>query len=174
LFACFVGTTSSSDFPAAYMSAVPPWAFADRSDSLESETAGISRFSRLEFSDMHRFSDSAVPLGHSPWNAIARVAFPQTLQGRRTKRMISELNGWPACTSGRCYTRDVTIPSVRFEAAVVGYAFCVGLFHSQLQAGSSRRFQCPLFLSFHSQLQAGSSRRFQCPLFLPLFLPTTS
>ena len=57
---------SSSDFPTTCTSAVPPEAFADRSGSVELEAVGISRFSRLEFSDMLRFFDSAVPRHHLP------------------------------------------------------------------------------------------------------------
>jgi hypothetical protein len=60
LFACVVGTMGSSDFPTTYTSVVPPVAFTDRCDSLESQVVGISRFSRLEFPDMLRFYDSAV------------------------------------------------------------------------------------------------------------------
>jgi len=77
-------------------------------------------------------------------DAMYHVAFPLTGQGRRTKVMISELNGWPACTSLRCYTHEVTLISVRFEAEVTGYAFLVRLFHSLLHAGLSRRFPRPL------------------------------
>jgi hypothetical protein len=53
-------------------------------------------------------------------DAMQRIAFQATQRCRRTEVVISELNGWPACTSGRCYTRDVTIPSVRFEAEMTG------------------------------------------------------
>ena len=81
LFACVVGTTSSSDFPAACMSAVPSWTFADRSDGFPSEAVGISRFSRLEFSDMLRFFDSAVPLDRLP------LARSSVLPSRRHHRV---------------------------------------------------------------------------------------
>ena len=66
LFADVAGTTDSSDFSRAFMSAVPSVTFADRSKgeahqtSLPMETKEISRFSRLECPRMHRFSDSAV------------------------------------------------------------------------------------------------------------------
>ena len=71
LFARVAGTMKSSDFPSAYMSAVPPEAFADRSNSKELETVGISRFSRLKFPDMLRFYDSAVPPHHLPYRDAA-------------------------------------------------------------------------------------------------------
>ncbi len=82
---------------------------------------------------MLRFHDSAVPA--SRWqNATVRAQkaprLPQPSQCGHTGRIISELNSWPACTSGRCDTRNVTAASVRFEAAVVAYTFCVGAFHS--------------------------------------------
>ena len=52
--------------------------------------------------------------------AVVDVAFPQTSQGRRTESVISELNGWPACPSCRCYTHGVAVVGVRFEAGVTG------------------------------------------------------
>ena len=67
LFAGFAGNMNPSDFPSAFMSALPPVMFADRSRlRCRRETGGISRFSRLEFPDMRRFFDSAAPLPGSP------------------------------------------------------------------------------------------------------------
>jgi len=63
LFAVVVSNTDPSDFPSAYMPAVPSVTFADRSESGDSETDGISRFSRLECCGMLRFSDSAASVG---------------------------------------------------------------------------------------------------------------
>jgi hypothetical protein len=70
LFANFVGTTRSSDFPETCISAVPPEAFSDRSTIalLQAivEISGISRFSRLKFLRMLRFFDSAEPFHRLP------------------------------------------------------------------------------------------------------------
>ncbi len=48
----------------------------------------------------------------------------------------------PPC---RCYTHRVTTISVRLRDSVSGKDFAVRLFHSQLQAGLSRRFLRPCF-----------------------------
>jgi hypothetical protein len=49
------------------MSVLPPVAFTDRSQSkVVWEADEVSRFSRLEFPDMLRFYDSAVPPVRSP------------------------------------------------------------------------------------------------------------
>jgi hypothetical protein len=70
LFVRVDGTTKSSDFPSAFMSAVPSERFADRPCRLPSGavqgTDGISRFSRLKFPHMHQVFDSAVSASHSP------------------------------------------------------------------------------------------------------------
>ena len=66
LFARFAGTMGPCDFPPACMSALPSETFADRSESDDSETDEISRFSRLECCRMLRFSDSAASAGVSP------------------------------------------------------------------------------------------------------------
>ncbi|REJ88259.1 MAG: hypothetical protein DWQ35_19970 [Planctomycetota bacterium] len=67
LFVGFAGTMDPSDFPSAFLSALPPVMFSDRSPPhCGKETDGISRFSRLEFPDMRRFFDSAAPLPGSP------------------------------------------------------------------------------------------------------------
>jgi hypothetical protein len=65
LFAGFAGTMDSSDFRLAFISALPSGMFSDRSATL-AETNRISRFSRLEFSHMHRVFDSAASDSHSP------------------------------------------------------------------------------------------------------------
>jgi hypothetical protein len=53
-------------------------------------------------------------------SAARRMAFPSTLRGRHTGEVISELNGWPACASCRCYTCSVAAAGVRLEVAVAG------------------------------------------------------
>ena len=51
----------------------------------------------------------------------------------------------PARPPRRCHTPVVTDDGVRSGAEVSGQPFLVGLFHSQLQTGSSRRFRCIRF-----------------------------
>jgi hypothetical protein len=67
LFVGFAGTTDPSDCPATCTSALPPKAFADRSVSRDSDFAGLSRFSRLEFPRMLRVFDSAADARTLPW-----------------------------------------------------------------------------------------------------------
>jgi hypothetical protein len=57
-------------------------------------------------------------------------------------RMIAHFGAqYPACLCPCCgYTRDVTTASVQLGDSVTGYVFTVGLFHSLLQTGLSRRF----------------------------------
>jgi hypothetical protein len=82
------------------------------------------------------------------------VAFHQ-LNGVGTRDcLLAELNLWACVSPCRCYTQDVTILSVRLRASVFGYNFAVRLFHSQLQAGLSRRF-----LSF--QLASSADRKLE-------------
>ena len=47
---------------------------------------------------MRRVFDSAASDDATRGCGIARVAFPLSGQGRHTEVVISELNGWPACT----------------------------------------------------------------------------
>jgi hypothetical protein len=68
------------------------------------------------------------------------IAFHQLNSVGTRDCLISELNLWACVYPCRCYTHDVTIVSVRLRASVFGYNFAVRLFHSQLQAGLSRRF----------------------------------
>jgi len=90
LFARFAGTMGPSDFLLAFMSALPSVTFSDRSAEQANippyleETNRISRFSRLEFSRMHRFSDSAV-LGRDLPYRRARYCLPIAALRRRTK-----------------------------------------------------------------------------------------
>ena len=73
MFACVDGTTKPSDFPSAFISALPPVEFSDRPCRLPSGavqgTDGLSRFSRLECLQHARVYDSAasspcLPLAH--------------------------------------------------------------------------------------------------------------
>ena len=95
LFAHFVGTTKSSDCPETFMSAVPPEAFSDRSQRSKNvlwEISGLSRFSRLEFLRMLRFSDSAVSTSASPKTANAMLpSARQDVVGTRKRRFRSSI-----------------------------------------------------------------------------------
>ena len=127
LFADFAGTTDSSDFLPAFMSALPPVAFADRSTDHSRCPAGHWSWKQTGSPGSRAWSFQACPGSSTPpcrrdarHIAVDGVAFPQTPQGRHTEWVISELNGWPACTSCRCYTHGVTAVSVRFKAGVTG------------------------------------------------------
>ena len=97
LFARFVGTTRSSDSPGTCVSDVGLAAFSDRPSPPTVEgIPGVSRFSRMELSRMHRVSDSAASVDGSP-SAVRGVAFPLSGLGRHAEVVISELDGWPAC-----------------------------------------------------------------------------
>jgi len=65
---------------------------------------------------MLRVSDSAASCSDSPITSTVRVAFPLVGHGRHAKLVISELNGWPVCTSNPCHTHNVAVVSVGFEA----------------------------------------------------------
>ena len=119
LFACVVGTTSSSDFLFAFMSALPSETFSDRYTPGGWKQTGSPGSRAWSFQACT--GSSTPPCRDTTCHgAMSRVAFPQTPQGRHTKVLISELNSWPACTSGRCYTHDVTVAGVRFEAEMTG------------------------------------------------------
>ena len=45
---------------------------------------------------------------------------PAAITGSARETKISELNSWPVCTSYQCYTQDVTVLGVWFEAGVTG------------------------------------------------------
>ncbi len=108
------------------------------------ETHRISRFSRLGCLRMHRVFDSAASADISPNNGVDDVAFSRSGQDRHTEVMISELNGWPAFPLADATPATLPSPAQGFKARVTGYVFSVGLFHSQSQAGLSRRFPRPL------------------------------
>jgi len=92
LFGRFAGTMAWSDSSATYTSAVRLSTFSDRS-RFHREVAEVSRFSRMLFLDVLRFSDYAGPDVHSRSTAYARVAFPSPSRGRRPRTSIfSKLN----------------------------------------------------------------------------------
>ena len=103
LFANFVGTSKSSDFPETYISAVSPKAFSDRSaiagldaprgnlwdlPVLAMEVSTHAQVLRLR---------RAIPLLANI--AMKRFAFPQHRQCRHSELVISELSSLPAYTS---------------------------------------------------------------------------
>ena len=107
LFADVAGTTDSSDFSRAFMSAVPSVTFADRSNgevhrsSLPMETKEISRFSRLECPRMHRFVDSAVSVRTLPKRCARCCLLPVRTgsaheRGALFNHLGRELSSWPA------------------------------------------------------------------------------
>ena len=79
------------------MSDVRPFAFSDRPRLRGVGVSRVSRFPCIEFPRMLRVSDSAASAGRLAIVVAHGVAFPLTIQGRHAERMISELNGWPAC-----------------------------------------------------------------------------
>ncbi len=143
LFPAFTGTTLVSDFPAACASGLWPQAFPDRpAVGLRGRlagAAGISRFSCMERPRMRRVFDSAGPMSRL---ALApRIVLP-SLPGDEVGapvRVISELNGWPACSPVNAY--DVPLRTRRHDSGPwwVATAFHVRLFHPLLHAGLARR-----------------------------------
>ena len=101
LFAGFDGTTLPSDFPSAFMSAVPSERFADRPCRLPSGavqgTDGISRFSRLECLRHARVYGSAASSSYSP---IAHESvLPSPCLNRIGTRLGTDFGAqWLACT----------------------------------------------------------------------------
>ena len=148
LFPAFIGTMLVSDFPAAYASGLWPQAFPDRPavglPGRPTGAEGISRFSGMELSRMHRFSDSAgrvSRLAITPRILLPSLPFHEV---GVPEEVISELNGWPACSpvnACRVPSRANSHDSGPWRVAT---AFHVRLFHSLLHAGLSRRTECPL------------------------------
>ncbi len=60
-------------------------------------TAGVSRFSRMEFPRMLRVSDSAASSDGSRWSPSPVSPSPSPYRVGTPDQVISELNGWPAC-----------------------------------------------------------------------------
>ena len=146
LFGSFLGTMGLSDFPAACMSGLWPQALPDRPvDGLRpaAGATGISRFSGMELPRMLRVSDSA---GRMSRLALApRILLPSLppYEVGAPEGVISELNGWPACSPVNAY--DAPLRTRRHDSGPwwVATAFHVRLFHSLLHAGLSRRSWCP-------------------------------
>ena len=143
LFPAFIGTMLMSDFPPAFASGLWPQAFPDRpADGLRgrpTRTAGISRFSCMELSRMLRVSDSAGRMSRlalSP--GILLPSLPPYEVGA-PKGVITELNGWPACSPVNAY--DGPLRARRHDSGPwrVATAFHVRLSHPLLHAGLSRR-----------------------------------
>ena len=140
LFGGFVGTTRRSDFPRSYISGVRP------RPSLSGPTPisglgnrGISRFSRIETPCMQRFSDRAGSADGSRDDAAGNIAFRSFGQRRHPETLISRLHS-PACRYPYPTLRQRPRGRRRMVGAtVVRYSFGVGLFHSFLDAGLSRR-----------------------------------
>ena len=143
LFPAFTGTMPMSDFPPAYASGLRPQAFPDRpTDGLRRRWAGadgISRFSCMELPRMRRVSDSAGPMSRLALTPrIVSPSLPPYEVGA-PEGVISELNGWPACSPVNAY--NVPLRTRRHDSGPwwVATAFHVRLFHPLLHAGLSRR-----------------------------------
>jgi len=99
LFGSFSGTMGPSDFPSACMSDVRLLTFSDRPIAPSAVGAdGISRFPCKEFPRIHRVFDSA---GSEHDSHIASCPMlPSVLDNAvgTPETLISELNGWSACT----------------------------------------------------------------------------
>jgi len=117
LFARVDSTTKSSDFPSACMSAVPSVRFSDRPRTPQRSgnrwdlpvlASGVS--THAQGLRLRRVRLGLAILGSDD------VAFPKTGQGRHAEGVISEFNGWPACTPCPCNTHEVTLISVGFGA----------------------------------------------------------
>jgi len=143
LFGSFLGTMGLSDFPAAYTSGLWPQAFPDRPFHnvwAVAGAAGISRFSCMELPRMRRVSDSAGPM--SRLALTPRIVLPSLppYEVGVPKRVISELNGWPACSPVNAYGTPLRTHRHDSGPWWVATAFHVRRFHPLLHAGLSRRF----------------------------------
>jgi len=98
LFGAFFGTVTMSDFSVACMSGFRPQTFPNRpANFLLSGTAEISRFSNIKCPRMLRVFDSVGSIyGSLRLSPLYRVAFPTEVRGRHPRRVISELDVWPA------------------------------------------------------------------------------
>jgi hypothetical protein len=75
------------------------------------------------------------------------VSIPSENGGRPFGRPLNASRRWPVLhTMGRAvgFVRAVAQPNASLNAETTGQVFLVGLVHSQLQAGLSRRFRCHL------------------------------
>ena len=97
LFERFAGTTCSSDSPLTYMLVVELVAFSSRSGLLLPDTSGVSRFSRMEFSDMPGVSDCAGSVSDSRFRHPRYRLPPRRTASTPRTRLISQLNTLPAC-----------------------------------------------------------------------------
>ena len=119
----------------------PPFGLAPSRTALDvhREVTEVSRFSRMLFLDVLRFSDYAGPDTHSRYSASARVAFPFPVRGRRPEEIFRSSIARPAdasvyASNGASRRRPQDSRSRWFATP-----FLVGLFHSQQHAGLSRR-----------------------------------
>ncbi len=85
--------------------------------------------------------DSAVFATHLPSGARSDVAFHSLNSVGTRDETVYGAQYWACMYPCRCHTQRVTTISVRLRASVSGKDFAVRLFHSQLQAGLSRRFR---------------------------------
>ncbi len=123
-----------------------PQAFPDRPAKAKTGAVDISRFSCIECPRMLRVSGSAEPTLDSLYSVLCRIAFPHVVQGRHSKLVISELNGWPALPPVNASRATSRLPAHDSGPQWSSFSFHVGLFHPLLYAGLSRRFHSLPFL----------------------------
>jgi hypothetical protein len=109
LFARFVGTTRSSDSSDTCMSAVRLGLRRPSRDPVAAGVSEVSRFSRMEFPRMLRVSDSAALSDDSRCTPSHILPSPSPYRIGTPDEVISELNGWPACTPVERFTCGLTV-----------------------------------------------------------------
>ena len=92
---------------------------------------------------MRRVSDSAGPMSRLALSP--RIVWPSLppYEVGAPKRVITELNGWPACTPVNAYSAALRPRRHDSGPWWVATAFHVRLFHPLLHAGLARRSWCP-------------------------------
>ncbi len=144
------------------------WSSRTAASDFLPQTNGISRFSRLKFPHMHQVFDSVASAGCSPACAPNGVAFRHLNDvGTRNENSFGA-QYWACVCPCRCYTQRVTTISVRLRASVPGWGFAVRLFHSQLQAGLSRRFSGLFFEATYGKWEEGDVRGIECSVWSSL------
>ena len=110
-----------------------PLAFPDRPDDdlrpLPTGADGISRFSCMELPRMRRVFDSAGPMSRLALSP--HIVLPSLLvtRGRRPRGVISELNGWPACSPVNACSGPLRAHRHDSGPWRVATAFHIRLFH---------------------------------------------
>ena len=129
------------------MRALRPWPLPARllpSRAVNDEVSGLG-----DWVLVHTVSQRALGLrlrgisARTRDSALAGVAFPMHPQGRHPNFTFSKLNTQPADALCLRFDGGLTTATARLKGQVVRYSFPVGLFHSLLHAGLSRRTPSP-------------------------------